>query len=102
MARLSHFANSHWADLGRCRCGPCQKIAPVFAKLAEDVPDALFVKVDVDDVPDASQHFGVSALPTFILLKDGAELARLQGANEPGLRKALEDAGCPPPQNDIF
>ena len=53
-------------------------------------------------MPDASQHFGVSALPTFILLKDGAELARLQGANEPGLRKALEDAGCPPPQNDIF
>lgn len=89
-------------DFSATWCGPCQKIAPVFAKLAEDVPEALFVKVDVDEVPDASAHFGVQALPTFLLLKDGKEVARFQGANEPELRRQLELNGCPPPKNDIF
>jgi len=89
-------------DFGATWCGPCQKIAPVFDALAEGCPDALFAKVDVDEVPDASQHYGVSALPTFLVFKDGAEVARIQGADEQGLRAALDKAGCPPPKNDIF
>jgi len=30
------------------RCGPCQRIAPVFEQLARKYPKAVFVKVDVD------------------------------------------------------
>jgi thioredoxin len=89
-------------DFGATWCGPCQKIAPVFDALAEGCPDALFAKVDVDEMPDASQHYGVSALPTFLVFKDSAEVARIQGADEQGLRAALDKAGCPPPKNDIF
>jgi len=89
-------------DFSASWCGPCQKIGPVFAKLAEDVPAALFVKVDVDEVGDASAHFGVAALPTFIVFEDGVEKTRFQGADEASLRQALDDRGCPPPRNDIF
>ena len=89
-------------DFSATWCGPCQKIGPVFAKLAADVPGALFVKVDVDEVPDASAHFGVAALPTFLVFRDGAEKTRFSGADENALRQALDDAGCPPPRNDIF
>ena len=89
-------------DFGATWCGPCQRIAPVFDQLAEGCPDALFAKVDVDEVPDASQHYSVSALPTFLVFKDGTEVARIQGADEAGLRAALDKAGCPPPKNDIF
>mmetsp|Transcript_31391 Transcript_31391/g.97133 ORF Transcript_31391/g.97133 Transcript_31391/m.97133 type:complete len:179 (+) Transcript_31391:1021-1557(+) len=89
-------------DFSATWCGPCQKIAPVFEKLAEGVPDALFAKVDVDEVSDASQHYGVSALPTFLIFKNGKEVARIQGADEAALRAALEKAGAPPPKNDIF
>ena len=32
----------------------------------------------------------------------GKEVARIQGADEAGLRAALDKAGCPPPKNDIF
>ena len=53
-------------------------------------------------MPDASQHYSVSALPTFLVFKDGTEVARIQGADEAGLRAALDKAGCPPPKNDIF
>ncbi|KAH8052303.1 hypothetical protein JL721_10943 [Aureococcus anophagefferens] len=100
-ARPSPLALHAVRDVTRGGAGDA-KIAPVFAKLAEDVPEALFVKVDVDEVPDASAHFGVQALPTFLLLKDGKEVARFQGANEPELRRQLELNGCPPPKNDIF
>ena len=43
----------------------------------------------------------VSALPTFLVFKDGKEVARIQGADEAGLRAALDKAGCPPPKNDV-
>merc|ERR1712093_457877 len=33
-------------------CGPCQRIAPIFAKMAEENPDVVFVKVDVDEKLD--------------------------------------------------
>ena len=89
-------------DFGATWCGPCQRIAPVFDQLAEGCPDALFAKVDVDEVPDASQHYSVSALPTCLVFKDGKEVARIQGADEAGLRAALDKAGGPPPKNDIF
>ena len=60
------------------------------------------VEEQVRKVPDASQHYSVSALPTFLVFKDGKEVARIQGADEAGLRAALDKAGCPPPKNDIF
>ena len=36
-------------------CGPCQRIAPLFAQLAEENPDVVFVKVDVDENSEVSQ-----------------------------------------------
>merc|ERR1712219_59997 len=33
-------------------CGPCQRIAPEFSKMSDEMPDVVFVKVDVDDNED--------------------------------------------------
>jgi len=85
-------------DLGAAWCGPCQTIGPVVAQLASDLAGrATFVAVDVDDVPGAAAEFGVATLPTFVVFRDGAEAARVVGADERALRQALADAGCPPP-----
>lgn len=32
-------------------CGPCRAIAPTLGKFAETYADAVFAKVDVDEVP---------------------------------------------------
>ena len=80
-------------------CAPCRAMAPVFAALAEAVPEARFVAVDVDEVPDAAARFEAGALPTFVLLRDGDELARVEGADERALRAQLARAGCPPPDD---
>merc|ERR1711869_46266 len=50
-------------------CGPCQRIAPVFAKLAEEMPDIVFVKVDVDENEETAGACGIQAMPTFQFYK---------------------------------
>jgi len=68
-------------------CGPCQRISPVFAKLAEDNPAVSFVKVDVDDMADIAAQAGISAMPTFHFMKESKVLDQLVGADD---RKLIE------------
>lgn len=66
-------------------CGPCKRIAPTFEKLAEAFPNVTFLKVDVDEAPELVNTFDVSAMPTFVFLKDGNEVKRVEGADMAGL-----------------
>jgi thioredoxin 2 len=65
-----------WADW----CGPCKAMAATFASVARQMPDVRFVKVDSDAAPAASTRHNIRSIPTLILFKGGAELARLSGA----------------------
>lgn len=61
-------------------CGPCQNIAPQFAKLASAYPQLRFVKVNVDTLGDVAGKYGVSSIPQFLVFKAGTEIDRVQGA----------------------
>ena len=61
-------------------CGPCKAMAPTFAAVARQMPEVRFVKVDSDAAPAASARYNIRSIPTLILFKGGAELARLSGA----------------------
>jgi thioredoxin 2 len=65
-----------WADW----CGPCKQMAPHFATAARELPDVRFAKVDSDAAPVAGARYHIRSIPTLILFKGGAELARLSGA----------------------
>jgi thioredoxin 1 len=55
-------------------CPPCKAVHPLFAKLASSsaVPSQLaFVEIDVDEVPDVSLEYSVSAMPTFLFFAEG-------------------------------
>ena len=71
-------------------CGPCQRIAPVFAKLAEEMPDIVFVKVDVDENEETAGACGIQAMPTFQFYKTGAKAHEFSGASEEKIREAIE------------
>ena len=73
-------------------CRPCQSIAPEYEKLAYQLPDVGFYKVDVDDLPDVVQNCGVRVLPTFLIVQKGKNVGSLTGADVPLLREFIDDA----------
>jgi len=72
-------------------CGPCKAIAPTFAKLDEETADVDFYRVDVDAAPEIAQEVGVTAMPTFVLFKDGGKVDTLRGAVPPKLTNLVKN-----------
>ena len=60
-------------------CGPCQRIAPLFAQLASEFPQAEFIKVDVDENQETAAACQVSAMPTFKVFRDKKEVGKQHG-----------------------
>ena len=53
-------------------CGPCKMIAPILEELAGELDGKLAVrKVNVDDSRDIAAQYGIRAIPTLLLFKDG-------------------------------
>lgn len=60
-------------------CGPCRMQSPVIDNLAESRDDVKFVKMDVDQNPETPQSFGIMAIPTLLVKKDGEVVEKLTG-----------------------
>ena len=56
-------------------CGPCRMVAPVVAEIAEERPDYLVGKINVDEEMELAMEFGIVSIPTLIVLNKG-EVAR--------------------------
>ncbi len=61
-------------------CGPCNMVAPLVAELAEENPDCCIGKVNVDDEPDLASQFGVTTIPTLVILNRGEVVRKSIGA----------------------
>jgi thioredoxin 1 len=67
-------------EFGAVWCEPCREMAPVLAELAGEYQGrARIIKVDVDDNPATPRRYGVVAIPTLILFKNGQEQERAVG-----------------------
>lgn len=61
-------------------CGPCKMVAPILEKLQEEYAGrAAIYKVDVDQSPALASQFGVQAIPTMIIFKDGQAVKQHTG-----------------------
>jgi len=65
-------------------CKPCKKIAPFFEALSESY-DAIFVKVDVDELDELATECKVSMMPTFVAFRGGEIVDSTAGAQEESL-----------------
>ncbi|KAL6960708.1 Cytoplasmic thioredoxin isoenzyme 2 [Sarracenia purpurea var. burkii] len=77
-------------DFSASWCGPCKFMEPAIHAMAANFTDVEFVKIDVDELSDVAQEFGVQAMPTFVLLKQGKEIDRIVGAKKDELEKKVE------------
>ncbi|XP_078532848.1 thioredoxin-like [Lissotriton helveticus] len=70
-------------------CGPCRMIAPLFEELSKKHSGVIFLKVDVDESEDISQKYGITAMPTFIFIKNGEKVDVCTGADIKAVEKKL-------------
>jgi thioredoxin 2 len=62
-------------------CGPCRLVSPALVQVAADLAGRIkLVKVNVDDSPKLQQRFGVQAVPTLLVLRNGQVAAQRAGA----------------------
>lgn len=60
-------------------CGPCQMIAPIIHEIAEENPQYVVGKVNVDEQPQLASRFGIVSIPTLIVFKDGKVINQMVG-----------------------
>ena len=61
-------------------CAPCRAIAPLVDEMAKDYcGKVVFGKLNVDENPETAQKFGVMAIPTLLIMKNGQEVDRIVG-----------------------
>jgi thioredoxin 1 len=82
-------------DFWAAWCPPCRVMNPVLAELAADRDDLRVVKVDTEESVETAARYGILAMPTFLLFRNGEEVLRLVGARprrrlESELAQALE------------
>lgn len=62
-------------------CGPCRMMGPIIEQLAEEYEGKAKVgKVNVDEEGELLQAFGVTSIPTIVLVKDGKVVKQVVGA----------------------
>ncbi|KAF2281097.1 thioredoxin-domain-containing protein [Westerdykella ornata] len=74
-------------------CPPCKAIAPVFEQLSSQhtIPGKLaFAKVNVDEQTEVAAKYGITAMPTFLLLKGNQVVESVRGADVRQIKSIVE------------
>lgn len=61
-------------------CGPCRMVSPIVEEIAEENPQYLIGKVNVDQEPELAQQFRVLSIPTLAVIKNGKVISQSAGA----------------------
>ena len=60
-------------------CGPCRMLSPVVDEIAEEGGDFIVAKVNVDNEPSIANEYGISAIPTLLVFKNGEVINKSVG-----------------------
>ena len=74
-------------------CTPCRQIAPMIDQLAvENAGSVIVGKMNIDDNPATPQTYGVEAIPTLLLFKNGQVAQRFVGSQPKARLQSAIDA----------
>ena len=72
-------------------CGPCKMVSPIVDKIAEEHPEYLVGKVNVDDEYELARKFHVASIPLLVVMRDGEVVDSVVGARpEASILELLE------------
>jgi thioredoxin 1 len=96
-------------------CSPCTVISPVIDRYSRSVsnlqsrchfclilsmilqfPHVTFVKVDTEKLPDVTKKYGVTAMPTFLFIKQHKIVATIKGADQQTIHAAIVEHATAP------
>ena len=63
-------------------CGPCRMVSPIVDEIAEENPQYLVGKINVDEQQELAQNFGVASIPTLVVMKDGKVVHQSSGTRK--------------------
>ena len=67
---LDFFAN--W-------CGPCKMLAPILEEIASETDEFKIGKINVDEEGELARAFGITSIPTLVVIEGGKEVRRSLG-----------------------
>jgi thioredoxin 1 len=76
---LALTADRAVVDFWAAWCPPCRALAPAVEALAEERPDVLVGKLDVDAHPEIAERYGIVSIPTVLAFRSGELAARSVG-----------------------
>ncbi len=73
-------------------CGPCRMVSPLVDQIAEEHPEYVVGKINVDDSPELAGAFGVVSIPTLVVMENGEIKNQATGARpKPQILAMLTD-----------
>ena len=72
-------------------CGPCKMLSPVLEEVAQENPNINVLKIDVDEVGELATRYGIQAIPTLMLFKNGQRVETRMGYQNKNQLQALID-----------
>ena len=61
-------------------CGPCKMVSPIIDEIAEENPQYVIGKINVDENPELAMEFGVSTIPNLVIMENGVIINQIAGA----------------------
>ena len=61
-------------------CGPCRMVSPLVDEIAEECPEYFVGKINVDEEGELAAAFGVTSIPTLVVMKGGKVVSQSAGA----------------------
>lgn len=73
-------------------CGPCRMVSPIVDEIAEENPDVLVGKINVDEQQELASAFSVMSIPTLVVMRNGEIVTKSMGAKPKAQIMAMLDS----------